>query len=713
MVRSFLLGLAFFIMPVAAFPQAEMPDTITLKSVHVYGKNRVRRVHDGAFNVNAIRIGAQANTLTDLNTLLDRSTGVRVRREGGLGADIDLSINGLSGNAVRYFIDGVPLETRGAESALSTIPVNIIHHVEVYKGVVPAYLGTDALGGAVNIVTKKSRNNFVDASVTGGSFNTLCGDFSGRFVLQGSGLVLQPSFRADYSKNNYTMKDIELWDEETGRYVNRQVKRFHDAYRSWSGQLEAGIENKSWTDACFVSFYYNGVRKELQTGQTQSVVYGEAERRQDRWSVSARYRKEGFLLPRLALNAFVSFTHDHSLVVDSAYRKYRWDRTYITTTRNEITGRARQLRHIERPLLLLRTNWNYKLSATRSLNLNYVMTRQGNRRRDDLDTDFVPTDDRLTKHVIGLSFDQQLMDGRWVNMVFLKDYINHVNIRQNDLSWITNAETINRQATKHYPGYGIGSRFTFSPLLSLKASFEHTARLPLARELLGNGTTVYANLALRPETGNNVNAGLYGEMRFGGDDHSIGYDLSAFYRHVKDFIYPVLSASEGMLQYDNVRNVDMKGVEGELKYRYRDFIELTTNLTYQKSVDQNRYKADGKPSVTYRNDVPNRPWLFGNAELSITRRDLFGIAGTALRFDYNYHYTHWFFLTWEGYGALSSKDRIPTQHIHTASITYSWKQMRYNLSLECDNLFDRTAFDNFRMQKPGRQIMCKFRLFIH
>ncbi|MDD7529539.1 MAG: TonB-dependent receptor plug domain-containing protein [Prevotellaceae bacterium] len=161
MVRSFLLGLAFFIMPVAAFPQAEMPDTITLKSVHVYGKNRVRRVHDGAFNVNAIRIGAQANTLTDLNTLLDRSTGVRVRREGGLGADIDLSINGLSGNAVRYFIDGVPLETRGAESALSTIPVNIIHHVEVYKGVVPAYLGTDALGGAVNIVTKKSRNNFI------------------------------------------------------------------------------------------------------------------------------------------------------------------------------------------------------------------------------------------------------------------------------------------------------------------------------------------------------------------------------------------------------------------------------------------------------------------------------------------------------------------------------------------------------------------------
>ncbi|MBQ7716817.1 MAG: TonB-dependent receptor, partial [Prevotella sp.] len=86
--------------------------------------------------------------------------------------------------------------------------------------------------------------------------------------------------------------------------------------------------------------------------------------------------------------------------------------------------------------------------------------------------------------------------------------------------------------------------------------------------------------------------------------------------------------------------------------------------------------------------------------------------GTRLRFSYLYQYVHWFFLTWEGYGSLSTKSRIPTQNLHSATLTYSWQHQRYNLSLECNNIFDTMAFDNFKLQKPGRNILCKFRLFI-
>ena len=38
----------------------------------------------------------------------------------------------------------------------------------------------------------------------------------------------------------------------------------------------------------------------------------------------------------------------------------------------------------------------------------------------------------------------------------------------------------------------------------------------------------------------------------------------------------------------------------------------------------NRYKEDGKPSITYKNKLPNRPWLFGNAEMNLYFRNLIG-----------------------------------------------------------------------------------------
>ena len=98
------------------------------------------------------------NSLNSLNELVNRTSGVKIREEGGVGSDFDLSINGLSGNSVRYFIDGVPLDSKGSYVTLPlNLPVNLIDRVEIYKGVVPASLGTDALGGAVNIITQAEK----------------------------------------------------------------------------------------------------------------------------------------------------------------------------------------------------------------------------------------------------------------------------------------------------------------------------------------------------------------------------------------------------------------------------------------------------------------------------------------------------------------------------------------------------------------------------
>lgn len=159
--------------------QSSRQDSVQMKAVTVLGKSRVQQLREGALTMNAVDIAAKVNTITNLNDIINQTTGVRIRQEGGLGSDFELSLNGMSGNSIRYFIDGVPLDTKGSEVTLANIPVNLINHIEVYKGVVPAYLGADALGGAINLVTNRRRTNYLDASVSAGSFGTYIADIHG------------------------------------------------------------------------------------------------------------------------------------------------------------------------------------------------------------------------------------------------------------------------------------------------------------------------------------------------------------------------------------------------------------------------------------------------------------------------------------------------------------------------------------------------------
>ncbi len=685
--------------------------TVNLNTVEVYGKSKSQQIKEGVFAVNALDVKPAINSLNNLNTIVNRTTGIKVREEGGVGSDFDLSINGMSGNSVRYFIDGMPLSAKGNGVSLANLPVNIIDRIEIYKGVVPASLGADALGGAINIITKQDKQNYLDASYGIGSFHTHKADLNAQYVEKKTGIILRPTIGVNYSKNNYMMKDVEIWDEDSRKYKATNLKRFHDDYFSLLAQIETGVVNKSWADAFFVSASFSTINKDIQTGSIQSVVYGMAERKSDAWNLSARYSKNNFLINNLQLNASISQTWDYSLTVDTAFRKYSWDGSYIESSRNEITGRGKSLRHYKRPLTLVRTNFDYKLNNHHSFNLNYLLNRTGNNRYDEIDTEFEPSNDVLAKHIIGLSYNQSFIGGKLTNTFFVKDYINHLKIEQQDLYWITGATDEPSSSTKNHIGYGIGSRYSFSAPFAVKASFEHSVRLPLSRELLGNGTTVYANLKLKPESSNNVNAGLFGTLQLA-PMHRIYYEINAFYRDVNDYIHAVVSESEGMMQYENVSSVDIKGLEGELRYNYNDFFQAIVNCSYQDARSMKKYKDDGKPTVTYKNKIPNRPWLYSNVELDFIKRNLF-FKQSQLRFSYYYQYVHWFFLTWEGYGSLDSKSKIPTQHLHSASLTYSWKKERYNVSLECNNLFDSKTYDNYMLQKPGRAFFCKFRLFIN
>jgi len=260
-------------------------------------------------------------------------------------------------------------------------------------------------------------------------------------------------------------------------------------------------------------------------------------------------------------------------------------------------------------------------------------------------------------------------------------------------------------------GYGLATRYKLTKGLGLKASYEHAYRLQEAEEVFGDGLNLQGNPDLKPESSDNINLGAFYSFQL--DKHAFYIEASGFYRNAKDFIFPVPDVRSNLLKNENQSSVRITGFESEARYSYDQLLSVTLNMTYQNAINTTRsgqtesYYVEG----TYKNKIPNQPWLFGNADFSIGKNNLLG-KDTRLQFNWFTQYINWFYLTWESKGNPNGKSDIPTQFVQNASLSYSLKNGRYNLSGECRNLTNQLTYDNFKLQKPGRSFSVKFRYFI-
>jgi vitamin B12 transporter len=121
--------------------------------------------------VDATRFAGESKSVAEL---LSTAPGVAVHDHGGLGQLATVSIRGASADDVKVLIDGIPLNTAsGGGVNLSTIPRQWISRIEVVRGAEGARYGAGALGGAVNIVTVRPREELWNTQLSYGSFNTL------------------------------------------------------------------------------------------------------------------------------------------------------------------------------------------------------------------------------------------------------------------------------------------------------------------------------------------------------------------------------------------------------------------------------------------------------------------------------------------------------------------------------------------------------------
>ncbi|MFM9433238.1 vitamin B12 transporter [Janthinobacterium sp. CG_23.3] len=103
--------------------------------------------------------------------LLQKQRGVEVARNGGAGTNASVFIRGANSNQNIVLVDGVRIgsSTSGAAN-WSALPLSAIDHIEIVYGPLSTMYGADAIGGVVQIFTKKGqRAPHVGAFVGAGS----------------------------------------------------------------------------------------------------------------------------------------------------------------------------------------------------------------------------------------------------------------------------------------------------------------------------------------------------------------------------------------------------------------------------------------------------------------------------------------------------------------------------------------------------------------
>ncbi|HGI5214049.1 TonB-dependent vitamin B12 receptor BtuB [Providencia alcalifaciens] len=99
----------------------------------------------------------QSNTVIDV---LRRLPGVDVAQNGGMGQQSSLFIRGTESRHVLVLIDGVRLNQAGisGSSDMSQIPISLIQRIEYIRGARSAVYGSDAVGGVINIITRRDND---------------------------------------------------------------------------------------------------------------------------------------------------------------------------------------------------------------------------------------------------------------------------------------------------------------------------------------------------------------------------------------------------------------------------------------------------------------------------------------------------------------------------------------------------------------------------
>jgi vitamin B12 transporter len=461
--------------------------------------------------------------IRQVSDVLRAMPGVAVNRGGPVGQLTQIRIRGSEGNQTLVLIDGVEVNdpSAGSEFDFAHLMADDIERIEVLRGPQSALYGSDAVGGVVNIVTRRGDGPVGStASIEGGGYGTVRGQASV------SGGTDQYDFL--FGTAGLTTDGISAADRRLG---NSEA----DGYRNGTAYAKVGLHPSELVDIDVVG-RYTRFRSDLD-GFAGGV--GAIDTKDDVDGSTFLGRVQGKL-------TLLDGRWDHivGLSTTEDSRDYRSDGDITSTYRGKTTR------------LDYQTNLTLDSETLLPAQHRLTLAADHEEQQADSDSDFAS----FTRGIGSTGLVGQYQLGLF-DSLFLTGSIRH---DINDLF----RDTTTYRLTAAYQVEATGTK--------LRASYGTGVKNPSLFELYGYTNTYRGNPALKPESARGWDAGF--DQQIWGD--RVVFDATYFDQRISDLIVGTGQSSTNLDGTSVAR-----GVELGLTVTPVDDLTIRASYTYTDAHD--------------------------------------------------------------------------------------------------------------------------------
>ena len=660
-----------------------------ISGVTVSGKSIAHQKKEQSMPVTVIDMSNLRGTVSSVQDILLKTVGITLRSSGGVGSSSRISVRGLEGKRIGFFIDELPLGEQTDYIDINDIPIDMIDRIEIYKGVVPARFGGSSLGGAINIVIREYPDKYADLSYGYESYNTHKAQGVFKRNLKQRGLVFGIGGGYTSSDNNYTF--------DSPFQEGLRITRNHDKYRKLiiGGSFKA---KKWWFDEVelepvFIKTYkeIQGIEYDIREAHSQSLMTG----------LSNKLEKDNFLTEGLNLDMFNGLVLTKMNFIDKATRRYEWDgSSYPTPSRygGEAGYNYPSDSDDKKLTFINKTNLEYILTERHSLNINSVFSMANGTPKDDLKTlslgKQVNFNSQMRSWISGLTYDFRTLNDVFLNSLTVRHYMYTMHTQMAPL-FVPGKYDVD--VSKSDFGVNNAMRYRFLPSLMGKLSAGYEVRIPSETELLGDGIAVIPSPDLLPERNLSANLGLLFDLT-GKHPTNAQIEMNFFYMYLQDMI----RYTAGLIgaQYQNFGEMRTLGVEFEAKADVLPSLYLYGNTTYQDLRDTRAYEPESTvPNPTKNKRMPNIPYLMANAGLEFHRENLFGGTGQNTRLFADVAFVEEYYYDFEM--TQLQKRRIPRSTTIDIGFEHSFLNNKVFLSGKVRNITNEKTLSEFNRPLMG------------
>lgn len=583
------------------------PSMVEMQSVVITATRSIRDVASIPARMEVINKsqieGMPGNTADDMLRFI---AGANVDRKNGIfSKNASITMRGLNGaQRTLILMDGVPLnKTDGGSINWSRINPDIIERIEVVKGPVSTLYGSNAMSGAINIITKKPVKS-IEGEVKAfyGSYNTM----GGRLQLSGSEVKKSKGFFFDVnafyrrgdgyylypdSTRNATDVKNHLWEYLAAAKVGYSFNEFNEMeieYDYFDDKRGDGVKVFD-TEGGYSKYTTNFVRGRYKGGnnkihfemngfyQLEHTIQNKESAKFDVMPPFAMnkyslYRVDSKKLDRgLWTNASTSIAKNNELTIGIDYKQGNVNSSdnYFTST-DIVTNKGKMSFYgafVQDEALF----FNKKINVTTGFRFDYVRFFSGS---------------------------YSIADPSYANL-YLMNYVG----KYGDTAWWSVSPKI-------------GITYEVNSLLNLYVSYGKGFRPPILDDMCRSGSVnkgfKLANPFLKPETLNNYEIGGTFFM-----SNKIKIEPSLFYSVGNDFQYFVGTGDtiysgnkpKGILKRENIAKTETYGGEIGVSYQVFKHLNLITNYGHYiskiKNYDISKYQGKDLSGKDLMEVAPN------------------------------------------------------------------------------------------------------------